>query len=169
MPKKKRAGKTSIDYQIGFGGIIPATQEAFCNDGHSFTKRKEETPAVKKFKNTLTNLIKSELNNNTSYPTAKEVFIFIVQYFAVKNEYGSRDIDNMAKTVLDTFKGTIYKDDHQVKTLLVTKMMDHRVPQNFTYISVKLLGSTQEVEATKISGLERSVTLFNEQKTKGNI
>lgn len=169
MAKKKKAGKTSIDYDIGISGIIPATQEAFSGNDHSLTKRKEEKASVEQFKNTLSGQIQTELSKNTSFPTEKEVFIFIVQYFVAENEYSRRDIDNMAKTVLDVLKGTVYKDDHQVKTLLVGKKIDRQVPQNFTYIAVKLLNSSQEVDAMKISGLERSVTIFNELKKRGVI
>lgn len=73
----------------------------------------------------------------------------------------------MAKTILDISKGRFYRDDSQVKTLLVGKKMEKRVPQNFAYVAIKKLSSTQDIDALKISGLERSVTMFQELKSKG--
>ncbi len=73
----------------------------------------------------------------------------------------------MAKTILDVAKGRFYNDDSQVKTLLVGKKMEHRVPHNFAYIAIKKLSSAQDVDAMKISGLERSVTMFHELKKQG--
>lgn len=74
---------------------------------------------------------------------------------------------SMAKTILDVLKGKLYRDDSQVKTLLVGKKIEKRVPQNFAYVVVKKISSTQDVDALKISGLERSVTMFQELKSKG--
>lgn len=65
----------------------------------------------------------------------------------------------MAKTILDVLKGRFYHDDGQVKTLLVGKKIDlYRVPQNFGYVAVKELRSDSDVEALKISGVERCIT-----------
>ena len=75
-------------------------------------------------------------------------------------------MDNMAKTILDILKSRFYRDDSQVKTLLVGKKLEKRVPQNFAYVAVKRLGASQDVDALKISGLERSVTMFQELKNK---
>ena len=73
----------------------------------------------------------------------------------------------MAKTILDVLRGRFYHDDSQVKTLLIgKKMADHRVSQNFAYVAVKELKSGGDVDALKISGLERSVTMFQELKSK---
>ncbi len=108
----------------------------------------------------------SKLESNEQFPSDGEVFVFIVQYFAAENEYRRRDVDNMAKTILDILKSRFYRDDSQVKTLLVGKKLEKRVPQNFAYVAVKRLGASQDVDALKISGLERSVTMFQELKNK---
>ncbi len=73
----------------------------------------------------------------------------------------------MAKSILDILKERFYRDDSQVKTLLVGKKIEKRVPQNFAYIAIKKLSAIQDVDALKISGLERSVTMFQELKSKG--
>ena len=167
MAKKNKGPKTSIDFDIGIGEIIPATQEAFDGDNLLIGKRKEEKTNLTKFKENLRNKITSSTKDQKSFPSDKEVFIFVFQYFIGRTEYTKRDIDNMAKTVLDALKGLIYVDDCQVRTLLIGKKIERRVPQNFAYIAVKLLGKEQDVDALKISGLERSVTMFEELKKQG--
>ncbi len=72
----------------------------------------------------------------------------------------------MAKTILDLLRNRFYRDDSQVKTLLVGKKIEKRVPQDFAYIAIKKLSATQDVDALKISGIERSVTMFQELKSK---
>lgn len=167
MSKRNRSTKTSVDFDIGIGEIIPSTQEAFKSDSFSQTIRKEETTSVKVFKQNFLERLKKALKNNPQFPTGNEVFIFVVQYFISANDYKSRDIDNMAKTVLDVLKGEIYKDDGLVKTLLIGKKIESRIKQNFAYIAIKELRDGRDVDALKISGLERSVTLFQELKSQG--
>ena len=169
MAKKPSALKTSVDFDIGIDMIIPATQEAFKKDDFSEAKRKDEKSGITAFKMTLLQRAENDLKDTRHFPTAKEVFIFIVQYFISEKDYKSRDVDNMAKTVLDALNGRFYKDDGQVKTLLVTKKMESRVPQNFAYIAIKELKDGKDIEAIKTSGVERSVTMFQELKSKGII
>jgi len=164
MPNKLKL--TQIDFDFGIGAIIPATQEAFSGDQFDTSVRKTEKESVNIFKNTLGSDLDARLMQNENFPSDGEIFIFIIQYFASENEYGRRDIDNMAKTILDTLKRRFYSDDSQVKTLLIGKKIEKRVPQNFAYVAIKKLSATQDVDALKISGLERSVTMFQELKSK---
>jgi hypothetical protein len=64
-------------------------------------------------------------------------------------------------------KGEFYKDDGQVKTLLIAKKIEKRVPKNFVYFALKEMKDDKDIDALKISGLERSVQLFNEQVKMG--
>lgn len=166
MPKKK-SKSTAIDFDTGIGEIIPATQEAYVNEEFNAQIRKTEKESLIGFKQVLANRLDSELAQNESFPTDGEVFVFIMQYFGSEKEYQRRDVDNMAKTILDLLRNRFYRDDSQVKTLLVGKKIEGRVPQNFAYIAVKKLSATQDVDALKISGLERSVTMFQELKSRG--
>ncbi len=166
MSKKRLSSLTSVDFDIGIGEIIPSTQEAF-KESFSEATRKEEKTQVLTFKQNFLQRVEEVLKDTNQFPTSNEVFVFIVQYFISEKEYRSRDIDNMAKTILDVFKGRLYQDDGQVKTLLVGKKMEGRVPHNFAYIAIKELKSGSDVDALKISGLERSVTLYHELKKKG--
>lgn len=167
MPKKNKNIITSIDFDIGIGEIIPSTQQAFKSNSFSEAVRKEEKYSVQIFKQNFLERLKKALKNTPQFPTKHEVFIFVVQYFISENDYKSRDIDNMAKTVLDVLKGEIYKDDGLVKTLLIGKKIESRIKQNFAYIAIKELRDGRDVDALKTSGLERSVTLFQELKSQG--
>ena len=162
----KKNPLTPIDFDFGVGKIIPATQEAHQDDGFDGQVRKTEKEALSVFKTALGSELDSKLAGNEQFPTDGEVFVFIVQYFGAEKEYRRRDVDNMAKTVLDVSKGRFYRDDSQVKTLLVGKKLEKRVPQDFAYVAIKRLSSSQDVDALKISGLERSVTMFQELKSK---
>ncbi len=163
---KNKAKITPIDFDTGVGAIIPATQEAYTSDSFEGQVRKTEKESLISFKQIIGDQLDSQLIQNETFPTDGEVFVFIMQYFGSEKEYLRRDIDNMAKTILDLLRNRFYRDDSQVKTLLVGKKIEARVPQNFAYIAVKKLNSTQDVDALKISGLERSVTMFQELKSK---
>ena len=165
MPKKLKI--TAIDFDFGIGDIIPATQEAYSGGQFVGAIRKTEKNSLSVFKSTVGADLSTRLAQNENFPSDGEVFVFIVQYFVAELEYQRRDIDNMAKTILDILKSRFYRDDSQVKTLLVGKKMEKRVPQNFAYIAIKKLSATQDIDALKISGLERSVTMFQELKSKG--
>ncbi len=165
MSHKLRASE--IDFDFGIGDVIPSTQEAY-QEGFKERIRKEEKELLSLFKGKLSEDLNRRLSGNGQFPTEHEVFVFIMQYFAAEKEYDRRDIDNMAKTVLDVLNKKFYQDDSQVKTLLVgKKMADGRVYQNFAYVAIKELRGGQDVDALKISGLERSVTFFQELKSKG--
>ncbi|HEX9722012.1 MAG TPA: RusA family crossover junction endodeoxyribonuclease [Candidatus Paceibacterota bacterium] len=162
----KKIKITSIDFDFGVGDIIPSTQEAYHYGEFEGTVRKTEKESLVAFKSTVGSDLDKRLVSNEQFPSDGEVFVFILQYFSVESEYRRRDIDNMAKTILDVLKSRFYRDDSQVKTLLVGKRMERRVPQNFAYIALKKLNATQDVDALKISGLERSITMFQELKSK---
>ena len=147
MSKKQRL--TSIDFDFGVGEIIPATQEAYYSDRFNRQTRKTEKEELSVFRKTLGATLDSQLTRNEQFPSDGEVFIFIIQYFASDKEYQRRDVDNMAKTILDVLKNRFYRDDSQVKTLLVGKKLEKRVPQDFAYVAIKRLSISQDVDALK--------------------
>ncbi len=164
MSKKQKI--TTIDFDFGIGEIIPSTQNAYDLDKCDVMIRKTEKESLTVFKNTVAADLDKRLKSNKQFPSDGEIFVFIIQYFSIASEYARRDIDNMAKTILDVLNGRFYRDDSQVKTLLIGKKMEKRVPQNFAYVAIKKLSLTQDVDALKISGLERSVTMFQELRSK---
>lgn len=168
MGKKDKIPLTQMDFQLGFGGIIPSTQEAFGpNKEFSGNVRKSESGAVTNFKKVIDSHIDADIGQLKQFPSDNMFFVFIIQYFISEKDFRARDLDNMAKTLLDMLKGKFYKDDGQVKTLLVGKKIEKRVPKNFMYFALKEMKDDRDIDALKISGLERSVTLFNEQVAKG--
>lgn len=151
----------TIDYHTGIGQVIPATQEAYIETGFSKEIRKEESETLKQFKQALGAKLKREIEPLKQFPTNNEIFIFIIQYFISQHEYKSRDVDNMAKTILDVLKGVFYQNDSQVRVLLVAKKTCHeRIDQNFTYFAIKELKDDRDMDILKESGLERSVTVY---------
>lgn len=50
MPKKNKQPKTSIDFDIGIGEIIPSTQQAYKQDSFSKEIRADEKTSLKAFK-----------------------------------------------------------------------------------------------------------------------
>src|SRR3989338_4726368 len=85
--------------------------KAHHDDGFDARIRKTEKEGLAIFKKTLGLDIDLKLASNEYFPSDGEVFIFIVQYFGAEKEYGRRDVDNMAKTILDVLKNRFYHDD----------------------------------------------------------
>ncbi len=164
---KKRIAPTSIDFQFGTGRIIPATQEAFRGGVHDKKVRVMEKQELVQFRKEIGRQLDIDLRENEQFSTDNDVFVFIIQYFAGNKEYRRRDIDNISKTILDVLKDRFYRDDSQVRTLLAGKKMDLKVSQNFGYVAIKELRGNKEVDALKISGIVRSVTLFHDLKKQG--
>lgn len=151
-PKKRKI--IAFDFEIGISEIIPSTR----------LTRKEETESIKAFKAKFWGYLEKLLKGNDQFPTEAPIFVYIQQYFASKSEYDNRDVDNFSKTILDILKQKIINDDSQVKTLLVSKKIDSRVPQNFAYVAIKEIKSDEDIEALKVSNIDRSIDLFNEIK-----
>jgi len=124
----KRTKITSVDFDFGYDGIVPSTQEAWHIGEFEGAVRKTEKESLSVFRKTVAANLDEQLKDNEQFPSNGEIFVFILQYFAGQGEYGRRDIDNMAKTILDVLKGRFYRDDSQVKTLLIGKKMERRVP-----------------------------------------
>lgn len=164
MSKKSKI--SAIDFHFGVGEIIPSTQEAYqaVFDG---AIRKVEKERLAQFKQTLGQDLDQRLKSDERFPSDREVFVFIVQYFASEKEYTRRDVDNLAKTILDVLKKRFYRDDSQVKTLLIGKKIEQKIPQNFAYVAIKELALGYDIDALKIAGIERSVVLFQELKSRG--
>ncbi len=55
-----------------------------------------------------------------------------------KTEYENKDVDNMAKAILDAFKGVAYADDVQIDCLFISKSISQKWS---TWIAFKTLGN----------------------------
>jgi hypothetical protein len=47
---------------------------------------------------------------------------------------------------------------------VLSKKIDEKVPQNFAYVALKEIKSDEDIEALKVSNIDRSIDLFNEIK-----
>ncbi|KKS12762.1 MAG: hypothetical protein UU67_C0042G0008 [Candidatus Daviesbacteria bacterium GW2011_GWB1_41_5] len=139
----------SKSYQLIIEGIIPATREAYRNNSVNQAVRVKEGRKLKDFKITLANQFKINRPSN-NFPTLKQVFVAIIQFYtSKKKDYTTRDVDNMAKTILDVLEqNNFYKRDSQVRTLLASKRVDvKKVPQNLSYIYIKILDDGEDIIA----------------------
>ncbi len=147
-------------------GIIPATQEAFKGgDKINPGVRKDEKECVKIFKKSVSDYIIKDKPSDL-FPSNGNLYVAIVQFFTSdKKDYQHRDVDNMAKTVLDALnQGGLYKDDSQVRTLLVSKIVDlKKVPQNLGFIYIKILDDGEDEIFTE-NIIDQAVLMYNDMK-----
>ncbi|AKM83833.1 TPA: hypothetical protein DCZ46_00655 [Candidatus Campbellbacteria bacterium] len=152
-------------HEFVINGIIPATQEAYKKSGVDIYVRKKESSSLKTFKKVVTAGL-SENKPPSLFPTTKVVFVAIIQFFtSTKKDYKTRDVDNMAKTILDILQqNKFYENDSQVRTLLVTKMVNiDEVPQNLGFVYIKILEDGEDIPA--IEGLKKgALKLYEDLK-----
>jgi Holliday junction resolvase RusA-like endonuclease len=158
-------------FDTGVLNLIPTSNEAYvtCETCSKTILKKRKSEFREGFERMLISSISSKLAalQQHQFPTNNEVSIFIIQYFNSQEEYSSTDLDNMAKTILDILKGQFYKNDSQVRQLLMLKKKtDSHIPQNFTYIAVNELKDNRDSDIIKAAGIVRAVTLYNETVKK---
>jgi hypothetical protein len=125
----------NIDYSAGFTKIIPCKQDDLCCvDGKIAYKPSSKT--VGEFNDFLKEYIENDFKNKDTlkaiFPTDKKVFVLIVQFLRDESAFSDKDLDNMARTVLNALNGIIYKDDKQVAELYACKKVYLQYPkENF--------------------------------------
>ncbi len=137
--------KAYFDYQFGLSEIIPSGNNKTGKSALAFYK------VVKK--------ALEDVNKSDVFPTKDLVFIFILQFFASSKEYDKRDVDNMCKTMLAALKNKLYLDDVQVKTLLISKQIDSRIPADFVYTGIKIVKSKDDTGMVK-TGKSNAIQLY---------
>lgn len=120
---------------------------------------------MQKFREPFLQILLDKLKDKTDFPTRNDVYIYIQQFFVSNKEYRRRDVDNMAKTMLDLLKNNMYYDDANVKTLLISKEINKQVTQNFAYIAIKKLSGEHNINVLKIAGIERAIMIYNRIKS----
>lgn len=166
MSGKKRTKIISIDFEFGVSGIIPSTQQAYHGNNCDIKKKKKEGEGISMLSFSISEILTIKAKELEQFPSDNEIFVLIVQYFVSKKEYNSRDVDNMAKTMLDLLKEKFYYNDSQVRTLLVHKRIDKKVPQNFAYVAIKEIKNDSDSTVLKCAGIERSMHFYNEEIKK---
>ena len=86
----------------------------------------------------------------------------LMQFFLSEQEYKSRDVDNMSKTILDCLKGKLYVDDSQVRTLLISKKVSPKVKSNFAFIGIRELKGDTDVGIVQDHLIEQAVTMYQQ-------
>lgn len=152
-------------YQFVITNIIPSTQESFKKNSLDHYVRVKESKCVSDFKSAVKTQVKN-FPPPKCFPTSKAVFVAIIQYFtSLKKDYKKRDVDNMAKTVLDVLsESNFYKDDSQVRTILVSKRVElNKIPQNLGFIYIKTLEENEDIKAIK-EMLDETIKTYEEFK-----
>ena len=81
--------------------------------------------------------IRRDINNNLDLFFRKKENNVGVELHFILNNKRKRDVDNLAKTILDSMNDLIYNDDNQVTKLVVTKKIDKSYQQEQLAIIVK--------------------------------
>ncbi len=159
MSKKKK--KVQCKFDLGFLGLTPSTQPDYVWDKTAkvpVVERKKLSKLNKEFQEFLADMARDrikDLNLEEIYPTDEPIYIYIVQHFVSEKKYKSRDLDNIARTILNSFGGVVYKSDVQVKTLLVAKRLkDKKIKDNFLYIVVEKQKIGTDVSVVRWAGIQ---------------
>ena len=102
---------------------VKAHKEEFRENGEgNFIKK--GNPNTAKFVSIVKEKLLSKKKRRWPY---KENLVVCIGISGAKNIYGSKDVDNMAKSILDSFKEIVFEDDKQIHALIVSK---HFIPDD---------------------------------------
>src|SRR3990167_2844508 len=138
----------TFDYKFGLTELVPSKQD---------DREKEKVTA---FRSVVNKTLAPEIIASSIFPSKREIFVFVIQFFLSKKEYDTRDVDNMSKTILDCLKGKLYIDDSQVRTLLITKKISPKVPTNFVFVGIRELKGETDVGIVQDHLLEQAIVLY---------
>ncbi len=65
--------------------------------------------------------------------------------------------------MLDTLKGKLFNDDVQVKTLIVSKHVERRIPENFIFVGIKITTTDQDTGMIQANKAE-AIALYKQSK-----
>jgi Holliday junction resolvase RusA-like endonuclease len=158
-----------IDILFGYvGATIPSKREDFKpvqmiavnDDGteevlNNFYVKKPSTQSVLQFEKLIRDQILSSSlqEKKVLKPALVEVVIAIS---ITRNRYFDIDVDNIAKTVLDSIKGYLIEDDSQVKRLICEKTI-HPLNKDGFFIAMTELNGDRK-------GILGNLFLFSEKK-----
>jgi Holliday junction resolvase RusA-like endonuclease len=151
-----------IDFLFGyFGGMqVPTKQDTYQptdvvgidENGietilRNFYVKRPNTQSVNAFKEFLHSIAKKEFNeeNRIKMPSDVQVHLSIS---VLEDRYHQVDVDNLAKTVLDSLKTIAFDDDCQVSSLIVDK---HIHPMKVNGILIAITKITSERKGLEFS------------------
>jgi len=147
----------NIDFLFGYFGAmkVPTKQDGYKpinaiqidEDGietilKHFYQRKPETTSVQNFKKYIQEITSDKFTDNERIKIPNKVQVHLSISLTEKSFFDV-DVDNLAKTVLDSLNGIAFDDDCQVSSLIVDK---HVHPMNVNGI---LIGITKLTETRK--------------------
>ena len=133
-----------LDYLFGFFGGKPAPtkKDSFkplkgmtitTEEGKTLKniyQKKPSNKSVKEFQSSVAEMAKSVIEDNIIKKSEVEV---ILSFSITPKRYKNVDVDNLAKTVLDSLTGIAFEDDAQVSSLICNKFI-HENEDNSLFI-----------------------------------
>lgn len=144
-----------IDFLFGYfgempvptkqGGYRPVDMVEMNEDGaektiKDFYIKKPDTKSIAKFKEYIHTIAHQEFNDTNIIKMPNDVQVHL-SISIVKKRYHEVDVDNLAKTILDSIKGIAFDDDCQVSSLIVEK---HIHPMNVNGLLIGITKITKE-------------------------
>jgi len=109
--------------KIGTTPAKPALFD-FVIEGPAVSQQARDMERLKRWEDQVTEAASEEWNAGP-LPTSSPVAVTIT-YFTKREPGEARDVDNLAKPILDAMKGVVYCDDEQVSDLLCRiRGLDH--------------------------------------------
>lgn len=79
--------------------------------------------SAKKFEDDFKTMSKNSKDEKWPYTGT---LLLAISISLTKKEYYQKDIDNMLKAILDAMKGIVYKDDNQIESVFVQKLINEK-------------------------------------------
>ncbi len=145
----------NIDFLFGYFGNmpVPTKQDGYKpieavqidEDGvetilKDFYQRKPETASVQKFKKYIQEITKDRFKEGDKIEMPNKVQVSL-SISLTEKRFFDVDVDNLAKTVLDSLNGIAFDDDRQVSSLIVDK---HVHPMKVNGILIAITKLTEE-------------------------
>lgn len=158
-----------IDFLFGYmgGSPAPTKQDRFQpvtmirinEDGteeilKNFYVRKPDQSAIDEFNNYIKTVARQHFTEDTKIMKPDEVEV-ILSFTITEKRYRTVDVDNLAKTILDSLNGIAFEDDSQVARLICNKHL-HTSKINGLFIAITKLSDDRQ-------GLGGEIKLFGDR------
>jgi len=121
------------DFVLSTAGFnVPSTRT-----GYSNSLPNPESKSVREFRQGIRDALPSFVRKGRPIPLKGRIFLSIAIGLTPK-EFESKDIDNMAKSVIDCLKGVLFVDDKQIDVLHVVRFESDDFLFNFGVKELKL-------------------------------
>ena len=152
-----------LDFFIGFmgGPLIPTKQDKFkpiyadktilikdgvekqLEDGLDLYVKKRVKNSLKEFEEAFSTQIKEQLTDE--HPYSKDIKLEVVISVSMdEKRINEVDVDNLTKSVLDCFTGTVFEDDSQVVKVLASKNVNDFMSLNGLMVGIRKIATEDE-------------------------